>query len=199
MLQDELAAKLGVKKSQLSKFKARGCPMDDVGKAKNWIGANIRPRGKPSVSCADPAPCAAVELPPIESPAPAESCTVEARLDRARRMEIQIYETCKTAVSTKAYGQLSGLLASYQKALQAITEAESTALQSRIDSAELVHRDSARAIMSSILTPIINSLDLLPITERTRCNPQKPEVAEATLRAWKDALLLRVSQAATKF
>ena len=46
---------------------------------------------------------------------------------------------------------------------------------------------------------IRSALDLLPVTERSRCNPSDPKTAEGALRAWKDALLLKVSQAATKF
>jgi hypothetical protein len=47
--------------------------------------------------------------------------------------------------------------------------------------------------LAEILVPIHNALDLLPMTERSRCNPQSPEVAEGALRNWKDALLLRIS------
>jgi hypothetical protein len=46
MMQDELAVKLGVTKGTISKYKARGCPLDDEGKARTWIRANIKARRK---------------------------------------------------------------------------------------------------------------------------------------------------------
>ena len=114
-------------------------------------------------------------------------------------MEVDVYNASQTAIGRKEFSQLQSLLSSYQRALQGIAEAESTALETRIQSGELIHRDTARAILVELLQPIRSSLDLLPMTERSRCNPQQPEVAEGALRAWRDALLLRLSTADTRF
>jgi phage terminase Nu1 subunit (DNA packaging protein) len=198
MLQDELAAKLGVTKGTISKYKSRGCPTDDEGKARNWIRANIKPRGKPTAVAHEPGSDVPT-LPPAESPAPVEEFTWEARLARARKMEIDVYDAAQAAIGRKEFAQLTSLLGSYQRALQGIADAEVTAMEARIATGELIHRETARAILTEVLVPLRSALDVLPMTERSRCNPQQPEVAEAALRGWRDAFLLRLSQAKTKF
>ena len=191
MRQDDLAKKLGIGKSQLSKFKARGCPVDDEGKARCWISANIKPRGKRKGD----APAPSTGLPPPETPVPEEEFSWEKRLERARKMEVAVYDASKLAIRHREFAQLQSLLASYQKALQGIAEAEKVALESRIQSGELIHRDTAKALLAELLVPIRNALETLPITERSRCNPVDPKTAEDALRGWKDSLLLRLSQA----
>src|ERR1700744_5478759 len=92
MLQDELAQQLGVGKSQLAKWKARGCPVDDVGAAKAWRAANIRPRRKRKASPADTEP-ASGPVPASDDPATGDDdFSPEARLCRARKIERAIYE-----------------------------------------------------------------------------------------------------------
>jgi hypothetical protein len=88
MLQDELAGALGVRKSQLSKFKARGCPVDDEGKARLWISANIRPRGRKKKPLTNPDGEPTQGIPPREEPSPPDVFSWEARLDRARKTEL---------------------------------------------------------------------------------------------------------------
>jgi hypothetical protein len=68
----------------------------------------------------------------------------------------------------REFAQPTSLLASYQKALQGIAEAEKVALERRIESGELIHRETARAIIAEVLVPIRNALDVLPMTERSR-------------------------------
>ncbi len=114
-------------------------------------------------------------------------------------MELDIYNASQSAIGREAFGQLQSLLSSYQRSFQAIADLEKTALEVRVQSGELIHRDTAKAILAEMLVPIRNALDVLPMTERSRCNPQAPEVAEAALRTWKDGLLLRLSQADTRF
>jgi hypothetical protein len=114
-------------------------------------------------------------------------------------MEVSVYEASRAAIGRKEFNQLQSLLASYQKALQGLAELEQVATQNRIQAGELIHRETCRAIMVELLQPIRNALDLLPVTERSRCNPSDPKTAEGALRAWKDALLNRLSVAHTKF
>lgn len=199
MLQDELAKALDVSKGYLSKLIKKGCPADDVGKAKGWISASIKPRAKRKRSAADPVSEAAKDIPPAETPCPDPCESWEARLGRARKIERDIYEASQAALGRKDFAPLQSLLSSYQRALQGIREAEETALESRIQSGELIHRDTCKAILGEMLLPIRSALELLPLSERSRCNPAAPEIAQAALTAWKDSLLLRLSQADTKF
>ena len=168
-------------------------------KARLWIRANNKPRNSRTSNAADPLATVATDLPPREESEVPADYSWEARLDRARKMEVEVYQASQRAIGRNDFNVLQSLLASYQKALQGIKEAETTALEARIQTGELIHRDTARAIMMELLIPIRNALDLLPMTERNRCNPQEPAVAENALRGWKDALLLRLSQADTKF
>lgn len=199
MLQDELAKALDVSKGYLSKLIKKGCPADDIGKAKTWISAHTKPRAKRKKVAADPVSEAAKELPPVETSAPEPCETWEARLGRARKIERDIYEAAQATIGRKEYAPLSSLLASYQRALQGIAEAEQTALDIRKESGELIHRETAAAILAELLLPIRNALDLLPMSERTRCNPQSPEVAQEALTAWRDKLLRVLCSAETKF
>ncbi len=202
MLQDELATALGISKSQLSQWKGRKvnpCPTDDIGKAKTWIAGNIKPRAKRKKSDAGTATVPAKDIPPVLLPPADSEHTWEARLERARKMEYCIFETIRNTINAKQYAQLQSLLSSWQRANQGLVEAERDSQAIRRESGELIHRDTARAIMAELLIPIRNALDLLPMSERARCNPQSPETAQQALTEWRDKLLRSVSQAATKF
>ncbi len=199
MLQDELASALNITKSQLTKWKAKGCPVDDAGKAKTWIAANIKTRAKrkPSVVIAGDKP---EQTPsPVECSNPDDITSPEARLERAKQMELLLDATVKQAVGKKEFGSMQSLLSSYQRAFQTIQEGEERQTAARLASAELIHRDTAQAIYAEMFVPLRNALELLPVTVRSRCNPQKPEVAEKALREWKDALLLKLSTARLSF
>jgi phage terminase Nu1 subunit (DNA packaging protein) len=198
MQQVELAGLLGITKGQLSKWKAKGLPVDDEGKARTWIRQNIRTRAKRNGAPAAPVVTQSKDLPPPETPPVPESYSWEARLARARKIELDVFDAAQRALNQGEAVRLQNLLSAYVKSLAGIAEAEKTALEARIQSGELLHRDTVRAILGELLVPIRNALDLLPMTERTRCNPQSPEVAEGALRQWKDALLLRLSTSESK-
>ena len=195
----ELAKALGISKGQLSKWKAKGCPVDNAGTAQTWISQNIRPRAKRKGAASGPATKEAKDLPPPETAPLPESLTWEARLARARKIELDVFEAAQRALKRGESVRLQNLLSAYRKSLASIAEAENTALEARIQTGELLHRETARAIMAELLVPIRNALDFLPMTERSRCNPLHPDVAEGALQAWKDALLNRLSVVETKF
>jgi hypothetical protein len=118
MQQVELAKVLGISKGQLSKWKAKGLPVDDEGKARTWIRQNIRTRAKRKGGQVAPAIQQAKDLPPKESSPPPEKFTWEARLARARKIELDVFDAAQTALKRGEAVRLQNLLSSYQKSVQ---------------------------------------------------------------------------------
>ncbi len=69
----------------------------------------------------------------------------------------------------------------------------------RRQAGELIHRDTVKAILAELVTPLRAALVDLPAAERTRCNPQSPDVAQKALTLWRDRLLDALNKAASKF
>lgn len=179
-------------KSRISEYKKRGMPME-IGKAKIWHKANVvkKPRGDKK--------WAGIVLPSPGQREPGDLNAWPARLKRARDTERQTSALLQGAIKKKESAQIPGLLKAHSQAVEAVAAAEKLAASILSESGDLIHRDSVRAVMTKLLTPLREALDKLPLGERTNCNPQQPEIAERALTEWRDRLLGRMAGAEGKF
>lgn len=191
MNQVELAKALGVSTALVSKWKARGMPIGDIGEAQNWLSINVPAKSRGRIE--------AKGLPPPESNPVMDQDTWEARLKRARDTERETSALVKAAIAGGAAAQIPILLKSHSQSVEAVATAEKLAADARLHSGELIHRETVRGIMRELLTPLREALDKLPLAERTNCNSDHPEIAEAALTAWRDRLLVRALAAESKF
>ena len=189
-----LADHLGLTSGRVSQLKKQGMPTVTVEGARSWMAKNLNQNkaGRTRSKASAVRESLAEVLAKLESQAPTtDDASWEGMLGRARFAERASYASfvaslrAGDAVLAARYQGLHG------KAAEAVATAEKMATDAKRQTGELVHRDDVRALMAEVLVPIRNALDTLPMTERNRCNPQAPEVAEAALRQWRDALLAR--------
>lgn len=191
MNQGQLAQELGVSGALVTKWKKKGMPTADIGEARNWLSVNVRAMHRPAGNGKD--------IPPREATSLEDRDTWEARLKRSRDTERQTSDLLQAAIAGGGAAQIPGLLKCHSQAVEAVAIAEKLAADARLHSGELIHRETVRAIMRDILSPLREALDKLPIGERTNCNPDHPEIAERSLTEWRNRLLARGNVAEAKF
>jgi hypothetical protein len=175
----------------ITKWKQKGMPIGNASDAQVWLSVNVPQRqrgnneGKP--------------LPPPEQANVEGQDTWEARLLRSRTTERETSRLVQGAIASGSAAQLPTLLKSHSAAVEAVATAEKLAADARLHSGDLLKRDTVRRIMMEVATPVREALDGLPMSERSRCNPDHPEIAEKALKEWRDRLLGRVSAMETKF
>jgi hypothetical protein len=194
MNQTQLAARLGVERMQVSKWKARGMPVGDLGKAKIWLAKNVASRQREMKAAGDLRPLAK-----LTKPARPEDDQWLARLNRARANEREADRLLQSAIQGGKIGQIQPLLRAHTSAVESVANAEKLAKEAEIQGGDLVHRDSVREMMEQLLRPLREALDKLPLNERTNCNPEHPEIAERALTEWRDRLLIRCHAVKGKF
>jgi len=189
----QMADGLKVPSSRVSEWTKRGMPTDSIQAAAAWRMIHARPRTKGTALA-----------PQLRQDKPAAAGTHdhsaaldtgwEARLERTRQVELQIFETITASLAKGDVTVLQRLQAAHVAAVKEIAAAEKIALEIRTASKELLHIDRVKRIMCAVADPIRQALDLLPITERSRCNPDHPEIAYRALKEWVDRLLRQVSK-----
>jgi hypothetical protein len=190
----ELAIGLEVPASRVSEWIKRGMPRTSVQVAATWRQVHARPR-KGNVSRVAPP-----RQPEAESVVTTGTDNGwEARLKRTQESELRIHDTLLAALGAGDFNVLQRLQAAHIGAVKEIAAAEKIALEVRTASEELIHRDTVREIMSELLVPLRGALDRLPLGERTNCNPDHPEIAEAALKDWLHRTLLLCSKAESRF
>lgn len=194
MNQTQLATKLGVERMQVSKWKARGMPVNDLGKAKVWLAKNVASRQREMKLAGDLKP-----LGKRKEPARPEDDQWLARLNRAKANEREADRLLQSAIQGGKVAQIQPLLRAHTSAVESVASAEKLAKEAEIQGGDLVHRDSVRAMMEDLLRPLREALDRLPVNERTNCNPDRPEIAERALKEWRGHLLLRCHAVKGKF
>lgn len=194
MNQSQLATKLNVSRMTVSKWKARGMPVGDLGKAKVWLAQNVSSFKREAKAEKD--------LKPLGKPSTPHSPQDDlwgARLDRARANEREADRLLQQAIQGGKVGQIQPLLKAHTDAIKAIASAEELAYAAEVKAGDMVHRDSVKSMLEQLLRPLREALDKLPLNERTNCNPDHPEIAERALKEWRDRLLLRANAAEGKF
>ena len=191
MNQSDLAKELGVSRVMVCKWKQKGMPIDDLGKAKDWLSVNVAAKRRGEVT--------ALTLPAKENQTQAHGDTWEARLSRIRDSEREAGALVMAAIQSGAVAQLPNLLRCHSQAVEAVAVAEKLASDARMHSGELINRETVRSVMRELLTPLREALDKLPLGERTNCNPDHPEIAERALTEWRDKLILRANKVEDKF
>ncbi len=186
MNQSQLATKLGVQRAAVAKWKARGMPVGDLGKAKVWLAQNVSSFKREARAEKDlPA------LPDEDRAQSLQDDTWEARVSRARLAERQADRLLQEAIKGGRIGQIQPLLLGKSKLLKELTLVEDTARAAEIKAGDMVHRDTVVAELEVGLSPLREALMKLPLNERLNCNPDKPEIAERALTEWRDRFLLR--------
>ena len=195
----EMSAGLKVAPARVSEWEKRGMPMHSIEAAASWRRNHAPPRkGKKAAFIAQ----SRQETPADAAPAkdtPATDDGWEARLNRTRQVEMEIFDTLRKALAQGDVNLLGKLQAAHINAVKEIAAAESIALEARVASKELLHADDARELMREVLAPLRLRLDQLPVQERSRCNPEHPDIAHKALTEWVERTLLLVSRAETKF
>jgi len=194
MNQVQLATKLGVTRAMVTKWKGRGMPVGDLGKAKVWLAANVSSFKREARTERD--------LPGLRNESREQSLqddTWQARVGRARLAERQADRLLQSAIKGGRLGQIQSLLMSKSKLLKELAGVEDMARTEEIKTGDMVHRESVKAMMEQLLRPLREALDKLPLNERTNCNPEHPEIAEKALTEWRDRLLLRAKSVEGKF
>lgn len=186
-----MAQSLGVSGAMVSKWKAKGMPVDDLGSAKNWLSINVPALYRATGNSGD--------IPPPEKPAGADQDTWESRLKRSRDTERNTHGLLTAAIQSSSSAQIPGLLKSHSAAVEAVATAEKLASDARIHTGDLIHRETVRSIMRELLIPLREALDKLPAGQRTNCNPDHPDIAERALTEWRDKLLVRANAIQAKF
>ncbi len=194
MNQVQLASKLNVTRMMVSKWKARGMPVGDLGKAKVWLAQNVSSFKREAKAEKD-----LPELPDEDRAQSLQDDTWEARVGRARLAERQADRLLQAAIKGGRIGQIQPLLLSKSKLLAEVSNVEDMARTAEIKVGDMVHRESVKSMLEQLLRPLRESLDKLPLNERTNCNPQQPEIAEKALTEWRDRLLLRCKSIEGKF
>jgi len=190
----EMAAGLKVAPARVTEWEKRGMPMHSIEAAASWRLVHARPRKGSAALAAQ----SRQETPADDAPAkdaPATDDGWEARLDRARKTEIEIHKTLMAALGAGDLNVLGRLQQAHVAAIKEIANAEKIALEVRLASKELRHADQVGEAMREALAPLRQRLDALPMELRGRCNPQRPEVAHAVLSEWVTRTLLLVANA----
>ena len=190
----EMSAGLKVAPARVSEWEKRGMPMHSIQAAASWRLVHARPRkGKAAFIAQSRQETPADAAPAKDTPATDDGW--EARLNRTRQVEMEIFDTLRKALAQGDVNLLGKLQAAHINAVKEIAAAESIALEARVASKELLHADDARELMREVLAPLRLRLDQLPVQERSRCNPGHPDIAHDALAAWVERTLLLVSKA----
>ena len=190
----ELAAGLNVPRSRISEWLGRGMPRTSIQAAASWRLVHARPRkGKAAFIAQSRQETPADDAPAKDTPATDDGW--EARLNRTRKVETEIFDTLRKALAQGDVNMLGKLQSAHIAAVKEIAAAEAIALEARKASGELLHVDDVRRIQREVLAPLRQRLDLLPVQERSRCNPERPDIAHAALKEWLERTLLIVSKA----
>jgi hypothetical protein len=187
----EMADGLKVPPSRVSEWRGRNMPMTSIDAAAAWRRVHAPPRGKNARKTA--------QMPQDKPVAPATDTGWEARLDRARTVEAEIFDTLRKALAQGDVNVLGKLQAAHVASIKEIAAAEKIALEVRVASRALVPADNVRQLMREVVEPLRRRLDLLPVQERAACNPDHPEIAEEALKNWLTRTLVMVATAETKF
>jgi hypothetical protein len=194
----QLADGLDVPASRVSEWIARGMPRTSIQAAAAWRLVHARPRkGKAALVAQSRQDAPADDAPADDTLA--EDNRWEARLNRTRKVEKEIFDTLRKALAEGDVNMLGKLQAAHVAAVKEIAAAESIALEARKASRELLHVNDVREIMREVLGPLRHQLDMLPVQERSRCNPERPDVAELALQEWLHRTLVMASTAESKF
>lgn len=175
---------VGINRTNYYKFAGEGMPeTPDVEGGKKWVYENKSQRklGPPETSRRKGS------IAPLD-----DNDTWEGRLVRARQTERETHKAYLDALASDSK-TVERLLVCHARSVQAVGEAEEIARKIQKDSGEIATRDEFRVIMATVLTPLRQALDGLPVNEATRCNPEMPDVARRVLEEWRDGLLVRLS------
>lgn len=194
MNQVDLAKKLGATKAQVTKWKASGMPIADVGKAKTWLAQNVPNRKRGLKAAGDMEP-----LGKSERKATAQDISWKGRLDRARQVEWDVSLQLQKAVQGGKVAQIQALQRGHVSAMEAVAAAEKIVRDASLLGGDLINRETVRAWINTWLTPLREALDKLPLAERTNCNPDHPEIAERALNEWRERFLGRCASARKAF
>jgi hypothetical protein len=123
------------------------------------------------------------------SPGTNEDFAWPARLKRARDNELAISRFCEAAIRDNKVGVIDKLLTAQAHSIELVAQAEKIATQIQLDLGEVVRREEIEAAIKEIGRRLVEFLEFLPISERQRCNPENPEVAQAVLTEWKERAL----------
>ena len=193
-----MAVGLGVPPARVSEWEKRGMPMQSIEAAAAWRKVHAPARLKRAAV----APQSTHRKPPGRAPghrAPAKGDGWEARLERTKQVEKQIFNSITKAIRQGDVTLLARLQSARAAALKEIRDAEKMAVDAQLDGGDTLRRSDAEAVMVEVLRPLREALDKLPLNERTNCNPQNPEIAERALTEWRDRLMVRANAAENRF
>ena len=191
----EMAAGLGVPPARVTEWKKRNMPMTSIEAAAAWRRTHAPARAKRPAS----APQSRHGKPSGRRPIPAKGDDWQSRLERTKQVERQIFNSISKAIKHGDVTLLARLQSARAAALKEIRDAEQMAVESQLDTGDVIRCSDAEAVVVAALTPLREALDKLPLNERTNCNPSKPEIAERALTEWRDRLLVRASSAENAF
>jgi hypothetical protein len=194
----EMASGLNVAPARVSEWEKRGMPMTSIEAAAAWRRIHAPARAKRSAS----APQTKQEKRSGRAPghtAPSQGDGWEARLERTRQVERQIFDSIAKAIRQGDVTLLARLQSARAAALREIRDAEQMAVDAQLGGGDMLRRSDAEAVMVEVLRPLREALDKLPLNERTNCNPERPEVAQRALTEWRDRLMVRANAALSRF
>ena len=190
-----MAAGLGVPPARVSEWEKRGMPMHSIEAAAAWRKihaparlkrAAVRPQSRQGKRSG-------------RRHVPTKGDGWEARLERTKQVERQIFNSIAKAIKQGDVTLLARLQSARAAALREIGDAEQMAGEAQLSSGDTLRRSDVLATMVAVLAPLNEALRKLPLNERTNCNPDHPEIAERALTEWRDRLLLRANAALNPF
>ncbi len=194
----EMATGLKVAPARFSEWEKRGMPMHSIEAAAAWRKVHAPARLKRAASAPQSTHRKGSGRGP-GNPPPAKGDGWEARLERTKQVEKQIYNSITKAIRQGDVMLLARLQSARAAALKEIRDAEQMAVEAQLGSGDMLRRSDALATMEAVLTPLNEALRKLPLNERTNCNPQNPEIAERALTEWRDRLMVRAKAALNPF
>ena len=194
----ELAQGLKVAPARISEWIPRGLPRTSIAAAESWRRTHAPARLKRAASAPQSTHRKSSGRAPGH-PIPAKGDGWEARLERTKQVERQIFNSIAKAIRRGDVTLLARLQSARAAALKEIRDAEKMAVDAQLDGGDMLRRADAESVMVAVLRPLREALDKLPLNERTNCNPEKPEIAERALTEWRTRLLLRAKAAENRF
>jgi len=194
----EMASGLKVAPARVSEWEKRGMPMHSIEAAAAWRKVHAPARLK-RAAVAPQSRQGKRSGRASGHPIPTKGDDWQSRLQRTKRVERQIFDSIAKAIKQGDVTLLARLQSARAAALKEIRDAEQMAIEAQLGTGDMLRRSDAEAVMVSVLRPLREALDKLPLNERTNCNPQNPEIAERALTEWRDRLLLRGKAAQIAF
>jgi hypothetical protein len=203
--QKDMAVALGLTKGTISKFVAKGMPLDSVEAAQSWRAThNSEGSGHKSTSASVTAAARSLTLKPQRpggafASAPDDPAGTLARMrETEQRVYVLIDAALKKADTSKRdddYAAIPGLIRSYNQAGANSLAAASAWERHCRASGQVAPVEHLVNVLTSRLEPLAAQLRSFAATVAPKANPASPSTAEAAIAADLEAILRQIGAA----